>query len=308
MPNPVPSVLPTNVRLIDDLHLNRPHVIGTYLLVGDEPAIVDPGPASTLSCLEAGLAEYGIAPGDLRTILLTHIHLDHAGATGSLVQRFPDLRVYVHERGAPHLVRPDKLIKSAQRIYGDAMGRLWGDILPVPEENITTLSGGETIQVADRSLRVFDAPGHASHHLFYFDEGSGTAYLGDNGGVCLPETCVARPATPPPDIDIDAWQHTLDTIASCNPQALLLTHFGPAPGTRDYLEEYRANLLRWSEAVRVGIEAGEDRTEQLDRLRALAREQLGPDAPAEVVSQHEQAAALEMNWQGLARYWQKKIG
>jgi glyoxylase-like metal-dependent hydrolase (beta-lactamase superfamily II) len=133
--------LPDNIRLIDDMHLGRPHVIATYLLLGDEPAIVDPGPASVLPILEAGLREHGVALGDLRAVLLTHIHLDHAGATGSLLRAAPHLRVYVHQRGAAHLVAPEKLIRSATRIYGDQMDALWGEFLPVPAEAITALGG-----------------------------------------------------------------------------------------------------------------------------------------------------------------------
>jgi glyoxylase-like metal-dependent hydrolase (beta-lactamase superfamily II) len=308
MSYPKPVDLPDNLRLIDDMHLDRPHVIGTYLLLGDAPAIVDPGPASTLAGLEAGLAAHGLASDDLHAILLTHIHLDHAGATGSLVRRNPRLRVYVHDRGAPHLIDPTKLLRSATRIYGDEMERLWGEIAPVPAENVTTLGGGETIDVGGRSLRVLDTPGHASHHVVYFDTGSGAVFMGDNGGVCLPDAPVARPATPPPDIDIQAWLGTLDAIASLDPRALLLTHFGPTYEPRAYLDDYRDALLRWSEAVRADMAAGAGEDAQVARLRALALADLGPGASGEVVDLYEQASSVEMNWQGLARYWRKRPG
>jgi glyoxylase-like metal-dependent hydrolase (beta-lactamase superfamily II) len=299
--------LPVDLRLIDDMHLGRPHVIGTYLMLGDAPAIVDPGPASTLAGLEAGLAAHGLAPGDLHAILVTHIHLDHAGATGSLVRRNPRLRVYVHHRGAPHLIDPTKLLRSATRIYGAEMDRLWGELAPVPEENVTALSGGETIGVAGRSLRVLDTPGHASHHVVYFDTASGTAFMGDNGGICLPDAPVARPATPPPDIDVEAWLRTLDTVASLEPRALLLTHFGPTYEPRTFLDDCRAALLRWSEAVRADMEAGIAEDEQVAHLRALALADLGPGVSADAIALYEQASAVEMNWQGLARYWQKRL-
>jgi len=160
--------LPSSIGLIDDLHLSRPQVIGSYVLLGDEPAIVDPGPASTIDTLEAGLATHGLALSDLRAILLTHIHLDHAGATGTLVARCPHLRVYVHERGAPHMVAPEKLLVSATRLYGDAMRFLWGDILPVPAQQITPLQGGETLHLGGRAIQVYHAPRHATHPVVYF--------------------------------------------------------------------------------------------------------------------------------------------
>mgnify|MGYP000878744771 CR=1 FL=1 len=232
--------LPADVALIDDMHLGQPHVIATYLLRGDAPAIVDPGPASTIDTLAAGLAAEGLRFEDLHAILLTHIHLDHAGATGVLLRRFPHLRVYVHARGAPHLADPSKLIVSATRLYGDAMERLWGEIVPVPAQAMTTLSGGEELQLAGRRLRVFDAPGHASHHVVYFDQASGAVWMGDNGGVCMPGLPVPRPATPPPDIDIDAWLRTLDTVGALGPRSLLLTHFGPTYEPAAYLADYRA--------------------------------------------------------------------
>lgn len=300
--------LPGDLRLVDDRHLGRPHVIGTYLLLGDEPAIVDPGPGSTLASLEAGLAAHGLGLGDLRAILLTHIHLDHAGATGSIVQRHPHLQVYVHQRGAPHLIDPEKLIRSATRIYGDQMDTLWGPILPVPRENAHLLAGGETLRLGRRALRVYDAPGHAFHHVLYLDQGSGAAFVGDVCGICMPDAPLARPATPPPDIDIELWLRTLDTLRALDPQALLLTHFGPTYRPQDYIEDYCAALLRWSEALRDSLAAGDDEAAQIEKLRALSLADIGPAAPAEVIALYEQGSGLEMNWQGLARYWRKRLG
>ena len=298
--------LPAGVRLIDDMHNGRPHIIGTYVLMGDQPAIVDPGPSSTLANLEAGLAAHGLALADLRTILLTHIHLDHAGATGTLVRRFPHLRVYVHQRGAPHLAAPEKLVRSATRLYGDQMDQLWGEILPVPEEAISVLAGGEALRVAERVLRVYDAPGHASHHVLYFDESSGAAFIGDTGGVCRPDAPVARPATPPPDIDIEAWLRTLDTLRDLNPSTLLLTHFGPTYQPDIYIEDYRAELLRWAEIVRQGLASGADEATQIERLSALARSSLDPSAAPDEPVLYEQASSTALSWQGLARYWRKR--
>jgi glyoxylase-like metal-dependent hydrolase (beta-lactamase superfamily II) len=306
MPDRELMPLPADTRLIDLQHLGRPHVIGAYLLLGDQPALIDPGPASTLEDLEAGLAAYGLALADLQAILLTHIHLDHAGATGTLLRRYPHLRVYVHERGAPHLAAPEKLIQSATRLYGDAMQRLWGSILPVPEQAINTLAGGETLRLGGRTLRVYDAPGHASHHVVYFDAQSGAAWIGDTGGVCRPDAPAARPATPPPDIDIEAWQRTLDTLRALGPSVLLLTHFGPAYQPANYIEDYRSALLRWADAVQAGLASGADEAAQIARLDELAQSSLGPAASAEDASLYEQASSTTLSWQGLARYWRKR--
>ncbi len=298
--------LPADARLIDLLHLGRPHVIGSYLLLGDQPALIDPGPASTLDTLEAGLSAHGLALVDIQTILLTHIHLDHAGATGTLLRRYPHLRVYVHPRGAPHLIAPEKLISSATRLYGDAMQRLWGPILPVPEQAINVLSDRETLRIGGRTLHIYAAPGHASHHVVYFDEHSGAAWIGDTGGVCRPGAAVARPATPPPDIDLEAWQRSLDMLRALDPSVLLLTHFGPAYQPAAYIEDYRATLLYWADVVRAGLSSGADEATQIAQLDALAQSSLGPATSAEDATLYEQASSTVLSWQGLARYWRKR--
>jgi glyoxylase-like metal-dependent hydrolase (beta-lactamase superfamily II) len=298
--------LPGSIRLIDDMHLGRPLVVGTYLLLGDEPAVVDPGPASVLPSLEAGLAANGLTFGDLRAILLTHIHLDHAGATGSLVRACPHLRVYVHQRGAPHMIAPDKLIRSATRIYGERMDELWGEFLPVPEQNITILGGGETIRLGRRMLRVFDAPGHASHHVLYLDDATGAAFVGDTTGLRMPGFRYVRPATPPPDIDLEAWRQTLDTLLGLQPTALCLTHFGPAFDAERHIAEAWEHTLDWAAAVRASLEQGEDEQAAMQRLVALAEAEMGSDATDEARHQYAQAGAVTMSWHGLARYWRKK--
>lgn len=298
--------LPDDIRLVDDLHLGRPHVIATYVLLGDQPALVDPGPGSTLPSLEAGLTSYGLTIGDLRAVLLTHIHLDHAGATGLLVARNPHLRVYVHRRGAPHVIAPERLVRSAARLYGDEMERLWGEIRPVPEANITVLEGGETVRLNGRTIRAFYTPGHASHHVIYFEEATGAAFVGDTAGVRMPGSTYTRPPTPPPDIDIEAWQRSLDTLRSLEPCLLLLTHFGPVAAPADHIEEYRARLLRWTETVRQGLMSGADEATQIARLQALADKELGEITTAEAYEDYRQAAAVEQSWHGLARYWRKR--
>src|SRR6476646_1172167 len=176
------------MRAIDVRHLGRPDVIGCWEVDG---ALVDPGPESSLPTLLAALGEE-----EPRALLLTHIPLDHAAATGAMVRRWPDLEVYVHERGAPHLIDPSRLLASAERLYGDQMERLWGEIVPVPEANVTALAGGETVL----GMRAAYTPGHASHHVCYLDEESGTAFVGDVAAVRIPGSDFVVPPTPPPDI------------------------------------------------------------------------------------------------------------
>ncbi|MGB9751056.1 MBL fold metallo-hydrolase [Roseiflexus castenholzii] len=298
--------LPETIALIDDLHLGCSQVVGTYVMLGDDPVIVDPGPASVLPNLEAGLKQIGLSFSDLHGIVLSHIHLDHAGATGSLVRYFPHLKVYVHHRGAPHMIAPDKLLRSATRIYGGQMDYLWGEFLPVPVDNIVTLGGGETLRIGGRALRVFDAPGHAAHHLIYFDESTGAAFVGDTTGLRMPGHTYVRPATPPPDIDLEAWRRTLDMLLSLNPRMLLLTHFGPAHDPERHIADMWDHVLRWAETVRVSLERGEEESAAEARLVALADADLG-DVDEAMRRQYAQAGAVEMSWHGLARYWRKRM-
>jgi glyoxylase-like metal-dependent hydrolase (beta-lactamase superfamily II) len=269
-------------RLIDVKHLGRDRVIGAYDIDG---VVVDPGPASTVETLLSEVEPLALP--------LTHIHLDHAGATGVLVRRFPKLKVYVHERGAPHLIDPSKLLKSAGQLYGDDMERLWGEVAPVPEENIEVLHGGETIE----GLRVEYAPGHASHHVAYLHEATGDAYVGDVGGVRVPPFDFAIAPTPPPDVDIEKWNASIDMVEAWRPERLGLTHFGYVDDVRGQLDKTRAWLEDWAPLAR-------DLTDQefVSRVEALVRSELG-EAEAESFMQ---AAPLDHSQMGLARYWRKR--
>jgi glyoxylase-like metal-dependent hydrolase (beta-lactamase superfamily II) len=210
-------------ELTDLLHLGRPEVIGAWR-VGE--VIVDPGPASCLPALLPTLQER-----PPRALALTHIHLDHAGAAGSLCARYDGLEVWVHERGARHLVDPSKLLASAGRLYGDQMERLWGEVLPVPEERIRVLSGGERLP---EGLLVEYTPGHASHHVAYLHEPSGWAFTGDVAGVQIEDGPTLAP-TPPPDIDVAAWRASIGILEGWRPQALAITHFGAHVDVQDHL-------------------------------------------------------------------------
>lgn len=273
------------MRLIDVMHLGRPHVIGCWQ-VGE--ALVDPGPESSMGTLLAALGDE--AP---RALLLTHIHLDHAAATGALVRRWPHLEIYVHERGAPHLIDPSKLLASAERLYGDDMKRLWGEIVPVPEANVRPLAGGETVL----GMRVAYTPGHASHHVCYLHEESGTAFTGDVAGVRIPGVDLIVPPTPPPDIDIELWEESIGIVENWKPEKLAPTHFGaiddPAPHLATVRERLREDAKRAQELENEAFER-----DYRKRIEAFAKT---PEAAKEML----QAVPPEYQWRGLNRYWNK---
>jgi len=303
MTTPAPAV-----RFVDLDFQGIPQVIATAVLEGpDGVALVDPGPGSCLPVLEARLAEAGVRLADVRTLLLTHIHLDHAGASGSLVARHPHIRVCVHERGARHMIDPAKLLDSARRLYGDAMDRLWGPFLPVPGDRVQVLAGGERLEAGGRVLDVAYTPGHASHHVSYFDAGSGVAFVGDTAGARIGTARLIQPPTPPPDIDLDAWAASAARILAWRPATLFLTHFGPGLAPP---EEHLAELLerlRWNAAVaKRALEGGGDDAEQAGAYRREAAAELRRHmTEAEAVS-YELAVPLDHCYLGLARYWRKQ--
>jgi glyoxylase-like metal-dependent hydrolase (beta-lactamase superfamily II) len=272
------------MRVIDVMHLGRPHVIGCWEVDG---VLIDPGPESSVSTVLDALGEE--RP---RALLLTHIHLDHAAATGALVRRWPDLEVYVHERGAPHLVDPSKLLASAERLYGDAMECLWGEIVPVPEANVRPLAGGEDVL----GMRVAYTPGHASHHVCYFHEESGTAFVGDVAAVRIPPSDLIVPPTPPPDINIEAWFESIATVESWHPERLALTHFGAIEDPIPHLEKVRKRLREEADLAR---DLSEPEYEKRHRERVI--ESVGPETAEELI----QCVPPQYQWRGLNRYWEK---
>jgi glyoxylase-like metal-dependent hydrolase (beta-lactamase superfamily II) len=274
-----------SARLIDALHLGREHVIGCWVIDGD--VIVDPGPTSCLPTLLEGLGD--VRP---RALLLTHIHLDHAGASGSLVERWPDLEVYVHERGAPHMADPARLVESARRLYGDDMDRLWGDMVPVPEENLRELSGGE--RVLDDRFEVAYTPGHASHHVSYLCDG--TAYVGDVGGVRI-GSGPTIPPTPPPDVDVEAWHESLATVAAWRPGRIVMTHFGASEDVEAQLHELGERLDAFAALAREA-----DRAQFMAAVRAV----VAAGAPQQDHDAYAQAAPHDQLYAGLTRYWSKR--
>jgi glyoxylase-like metal-dependent hydrolase (beta-lactamase superfamily II) len=232
---------------IDVRHHGTERVIGSYLLeTEDGPGLFDCGPASTLETLKAGLRGRGLGLGDIRHLLLSHIHLDHAGAAGVIVREHPDVQVHVSGIGAPHLVDPSRLETSARRLYGDSFDALWGELAPVPEENVHVV--GERVLGFD----CFPSPGHASHHVCYLD-GEGTLYAGDATGVRIAPQRLVLPPTPPPDVDVAAWASTLDEIERRRPARLALVHFGVFDDVALHVESLREHLHSWAELVATGV-------------------------------------------------------
>jgi glyoxylase-like metal-dependent hydrolase (beta-lactamase superfamily II) len=271
---------------IDLDFLGLPQAIGVYVLeTPDGPALYDCGPARTLPRLRAGLGERGLELGDLRHLLLSHIHLDHAGAAGAIVREHPALQVWVSEVGAPHLADPAKLEASARRLYGAAFDTLWGELVPVPEANIR-IAAGEAL-----GFEVFPSPGHASHHLCYLREG--TLLAGDACGVRLPPSEYVLPVSPPPDIDLGAWHTTIAEIERRGPERLALIHFGVATDPAAHLERLASELDRWAGLVASG----------LDRDDFVARARTGAGGDAAI---YAAVAPYEQSWQGLRRYFLKR--
>jgi glyoxylase-like metal-dependent hydrolase (beta-lactamase superfamily II) len=273
------------VRDIDVRHLGVPLVICCHVL---DDVIVDPGPESTLDTLLQELGDFVPAK-----ILLTHIHLDHAGAAGALAQRWPDTEVWVHERGAKHMLDPSRLMSSAARIYGDDMDRLWGGMHPVPEDRLRVLSGGERIG----PWRVEYTPGHASHHVSYLHEPTGTALVGDVAGCRIADGPILPP-TPPPDVDLEAWHASLRTVAEWSPERLAITHFGTWDDVTSHVEAMHEALDRWAEISK--------RLDDDAYAAAIEEEMRTKTSDPSVAESFLGAMPPKMLWAGWARYWAAK--
>jgi len=276
------------VKELDLRHLGQPKVIGCYLVeTSDGLALQDCGPATCVPELKKRLEEHGLELRDLRHLLLSHIHLDHAGAAGTLVREHPGLQVHVSEIGAPHLVDPERLERSARRLYGDEFDRLWGELVPVPKQNVHVV-GTDVL-----GLECFPTPGHASHHVCYLSQ-DGTLYAGDATGVRIQPSRAVLPPTPPPEFDLETWQTTLDEIERRRPKRLALIHFGVADDPEPHIADLRARLERWTQWVGDGMSR--------DEFVRTGTEDLGPDRDA-----YEHAMPLWQSYAGLERFWQKKL-
>jgi glyoxylase-like metal-dependent hydrolase (beta-lactamase superfamily II) len=296
-----------SITLLDTHWAGRPRSIAAALLESNgHRAIIDPGPASTIGTLREQLRSRGLSVADLDAILLTHIHLDHAAATGSLVRENPRLAVYVHKSGAPHMADPAKLLASAGRLYGADMDNLFGEFLPVPPENLRILEGGETLSLGARRLEVFCTPGHASHHVTYFAPSEGVAFVGDTTGICIEGDPFILPATPPPDIDLELWNASLDAIAARRPARLFLTHFGYSNDPASHIARYRERLRTCCALAEKLLSDGADEAAAsrsfIETISGeINRTHSGADAAHYVFN-----GGLYLSWLGLARYLRKR--
>jgi glyoxylase-like metal-dependent hydrolase (beta-lactamase superfamily II) len=274
-----------------DLHHQAPGIVGSYLVETDDgPALVDCGSTSTIPHLKAGLANRGLDLTDVRHLLLSHIHLDHAGAAGVLVRQNPWLQVHVSEVGAPHLIDPSKLDASARRLYGDAFDELWGELAPIPSENVHLV--GERVV----GLDCLPTPGHAWHHVSYLGE-DGTLYAGDAAGVRLGGASFVMPPCPPPEFDLEAWEQSIVEIERRSPVRLALVHYGVFDDVQEHLASLRATLGRWSERVEDGMDE--------ETFVAAARFDVERADP-ELVDENERAGPYWHHFRGIERYWRKR--
>jgi len=303
----VPSIT-SDISFIDLNFCDTPRAIATGIYTSAAGvALIDPGPGSCVDTLRGDLARQGIAVKDIQSILLTHIHLDHAGVTGLLVKDNSAIKVFVHEKGAPHVIDPSKLVNSANQLWGvEGVARLWGPVLPVPDSNMTVLRGGERITAASRTFDVQYTPGHASHHVSFFDDAAGIAWVGDTGGIRFGPTLFTLPPTPPPDIDLEAWAGSLAKIRAWKPETLFITHFGPYHGASAHLDRFEVSLREVAEMARRALEGDEPEAMKYANFRSEIEAYIRRSVPETEVGPMECVGPMEFNWRGLARYWRTR--
>ena len=303
----MPSIA-TDISYIDLNFCDTPKAIATGVYAGDGGAVlIDPGPGSCIDTLRASLAAQGIGVGDIESILITHIHLDHAGATGLLVRDNPRIRVFVHEKGAPHVVDPSKLINSANQLWGiEGVARLWGQVIPVSESNLQVLGERARITAGGRTFDVRYTPGHASHHVSYFDDRSGLVWAGDTAGLRFTSKVFTLPPTPPPDIDLEAWRDSLAKIRGWKPETVFITHFGPYAGAAAHLDHIETSLRDVAEMARRAIQTDAADEAKYERFKEDVFAYVRSAVDEQEMRPLEFVGPLEFNWRGLVRYWKKK--
>ncbi len=304
---PILHRITDQITLIDLQFQSRPNVIASYLFYdGKQAALIEGGPASTVETLIRGIQAAGVSSDALRQVLVTHIHLDHAGAAGVLARKFPWLKVYVHPVGAPHLADPTKLLASAARLYGDQLEPLWGKIEPVPTENLAVINHGDQIKLPGATIRAFDTPGHASHHHAYLDSNSGLLFTGDVGGVRMPGVRYVRPPTPPPELSIEAWRASIAKLRAVQASGLCLTHFGVHRGdVAWHWDDVERRLVNWGEIIRGEMAKGASEEAMIARMKTLCVSELEPLGVD--ISIYDVAGSYETLVAGYARYWKKTM-
>jgi len=308
MPIPEPATYEAapGITGVDTWMAGRSRVTSAYLLHGDQPALVETGPTTSVEAVTAGLNSLGLGPDDLAHIVVTHIHLDHAGGVGTLSHHFNRARIWVHERGAPHLADPSKLVHSATRVYGEERLReLFGPVEAVRPERLQAVSEGDRIELSGRALEVLYTPGHASHHIALVDSQSGAVFTGDALGIHLPDVRVLRPATPPPDIDVELGVESITRIQERAQSLLLFSHFGPVTEVDELCDIAARRLRKWADIVRDALEE----TDDLDRVTELLERRTADEfepAQAPDRERYEILSGMRTNAEGLVRYWKKR--
>ena len=295
------------VFLLDHHFRGSPGVIASYLVADrDALTLIETGPASTMETLLAGVRQAGFDAEQIERIVVTHIHLDHAGGAGALLRRLPRARLYVHPVGAPHLIDPSKLMASATRIYGELMGPLWGEMLPVPVDRLDILPDSATLTTGRRTLRAYDTPGHANHHLVLHDPDTGAVFTGDVAGVRLDGTRLVRPPTPPPEFSPEKWQSSLATLRALAPRRLYLTHFGAYDDVNWHLNELLARVWFWAGLVGGRLATGEEPGATAEALRSVEDVILAQSGDPTLLRRYEEAGNYRMSVDGIARWWRKR--
>lgn len=309
MPRTLARQLAEDLWILDTLYQGEPGIIASYLLTGrNGAALIDVGSGATLPTLLEGIRDAGVRADAIEHIVLTHIHLDHAGATGALLRSCPQARVYVHGLGAPHLIDPVKLLASATRIYGDNMDRLWGTMEPVPSDRVTTLEDGAEIAVGSRTLRALHTPGHAVHHIAYHDADRAELFAGDVAGVRLEDVPIVRPPTPPPDLSLEDWYASISRVESLHPGTLYLPHYGAVSEVTRHLASLRRRLTEWGDVVLGELRAQKTEQDIVASLGRAARADLAAEEIGlsdELSRRYELAANFRMSAQGYVRYYTK---
>ena len=293
----------TGIRGIDTHMFGRTRLTSSYLVEAAQPALVETGPTTSVDAVRRGLTALGVGPDDLSHIVVTHIHLDHAGGAGALAPHFPKATVWVHERGARHLADPERLVASAARIYGQRrLAELFGPVRPVPPDRLRAVEDQDRISLGDRELAVAYTPGHAGHHVALVDDRTRAVFVGDALGVFLPEVGVLRPATPPPEFDLQLAVESVERIRSTAPSTILFSHFGPAPAVQELCDLAIDRLRRWAAVVEDALRSTDDLDEVVGRLREDTEAvDVAPNAADDRV-RYDFLSSYEMNAMGLIRY------
>ncbi|HET6616265.1 MAG TPA: MBL fold metallo-hydrolase [Gemmatimonadota bacterium] len=295
------------ITAIDTFFGGRERYTAAYLLHADEPAIVETGPTTSFEHVVAGLGELGIGSGDLAHVVVTHIHLDHAGGVGRIAERYPNAAIWVHERGARHLADPSRLVASAERIYGPPLlASRFGAVEPVAPPRIRAVDGGAIIELGGRTLEVLATPGHAKHHMALVDSATGAVFTGDALGIHPPDAPVLRPATPPPDYDLELAVSSIRAIRErARGSKVLFSHFGPVEEVDRICDLAERRFRSWTEAVGRELERSDDLDEIVRVLDRVAQEDAETGSEATLDLQRmETLSSVRMNAMGIVRYWQ----